>query len=195
MAALLSCPIAASILLLEKKYLSCQIAAVETAKSKQEIAITTPNPAASRCRPLDRKEERVLSPAVTGADDGNVVSKSWEFFSQLTTDVHHRSGWRHKASLSDVMPLFLAADCVTDKVHQFVVRCTAAHESVQIMVPDRKKARADLSVGSDPNTAAVAAEWSRDGRNDSDLPDTIFEHIASRCFTRCAGHLDQWEVD
>ena len=56
--------------------------------------------------------------------------------SRLTADVQHRPGWRHEAGLHNVMPLFLAADCTMDKLHQFVVRGATTHEPVQIMIPD-----------------------------------------------------------
>jgi hypothetical protein len=94
---------------------------VEIANSNDEIATATPNPAASRCLSFDRKEERALASTVLRADDGCVISKSWELCSRLTTNVHHRPGWRDEAGLSDVMSLFLAANYGTDKLHQFVI--------------------------------------------------------------------------
>lgn len=105
----------------QKSILIPQIAMVEIAKSKQEIATATPNPAASRCWHFDRTEDRALSPTVVREDDGCVILKSWELCSRLATDVHHRPGWRHTAALSDVMPLLLATYCMTNKLRQFVI--------------------------------------------------------------------------
>ena len=83
--------------------------------------------------------------------------------------MHHRPGWRHKAGLPDVMPLFLAADCTMDKLHQFIVRGAATHQPAQIMVPDRKKTSTNLAIGGDPDSAPVATEWLIDRRDDSEL--------------------------
>lgn len=55
---------------------------------------------------------------------------------RLTTDVYHRPGWRHEAGLPDVMSLFFEADCIMNKLQQFVVGGPAANQFVQIVVPD-----------------------------------------------------------
>ena len=59
------------------------------------------------------------------------------------------------------------------------------------MVPDRKQAGADFSVTGDANAAAVSAERMRDGRDNSDLPDTVVEAVAARGFRARVRNLDQ----
>src|SRR6202022_908540 len=120
--------------------------------------------------------------------------KAWEPASRLTTDMHHRPGWRHKAGLPNVMPLFLAADCTADKLHQFAVRGAAAHQSAQIMVPDRKEASTDLAIGGDPDPVAMPAEGMRNRRNDSDFANAIFEYVTSGRFTTLVWNLDKVAV-
>src|SRR5712691_6805904 len=45
----------------------------------------------------------------------------------------------HEAGLANMMPLFLAAHCTMDKLHQFVVGGAATNQFVQIVVPGRKR--------------------------------------------------------
>ena len=89
------------------------------------------------------------------------------------------------------MPLFLAADCIVDKLHQFAVRGAAIHQSAQIMVPDRKEASTDLAIGGDPDPAAMPAEGMGDRCNDSDFADPIFESVTPGGFTGFARNLDK----
>src|ERR1700722_4942364 len=108
------------------------------------------------------------------------------FASRLATDMHHRPGCRYKSGFPNVMPLFLASDCVVDKLHQFAVRGAAIHQSAQIMVRDRKEASTDLAIGGDPDPAAMSAEGMGDRCNDSDFADTILKSVTSGRFTAFA---------
>jgi hypothetical protein len=47
----------------------------------------------------------------------------------------------------------------------------------------------ELSIGGDPDPAAVAAEGMRNRSNDSDLTNAILEHVAPRGFTAA-----MWEL-
>jgi hypothetical protein len=92
------------------------------------------------------------------------------------------------------MSLFLAADYTMDKLHQVVVRDATMHQSRADHDPELKKASSDLAIAADPDAAAVATEWLRDGRDDTDLTGTIFEHITPRSFTAFVGYLDKVEI-
>src|SRR6202162_2874791 len=105
--------------------------------------------------------------------------------------MHHRPGWRYESGFPNVMPLFLAADCIVDKLHQFAVRGAAIHQSAQIMVPDRKEASTDLAIGGDPDPAAMPAEGMGHRCNDADFADPIVESVTSGRFTGFARNLDK----
>src|ERR1700694_4395745 len=81
-----------------------------------------------------------------------------------------------------------------DKLHQFIVRGEATHQPAQIMVPDRKKTSTDLAIGGDPDSAAVATEWLRDRRDDSDFANAILEFVTSSRFTALVWNLDKAAV-
>ena len=65
-----------------------------------------------------------------------------------------------------------------DEGRQLLVGAAALHDSVQVVVELRKKASANLAVGSQPDAAALPAEGSRYRRNDADLAQPVVEGIA-----------------
>ena len=100
----------------------------------------------------------------------------------LPADVDHRSGGWHEVGLTDVVAGFFFLDNFVDEVAQIVVARAAAHFTVEIVVPDGKKAGANFSVGGQADAAAGSAERLRDGRNDTDFSNAVFETVAARSF-------------
>src|SRR5260370_39687065 len=69
-----------------------------------------------------------------------------------------------------------------NKFCQLFVASAAAHLGMQIVVPYREQASADLSVAGDAYSATLSAERMRDGRNDADLADAVVEAVAADAF-------------
>src|ERR1700680_2523948 len=69
-----------------------------------------------------------------------------------------------------------------NKFCQLFVACAAAHLGMQIVVPHREQAGADLSVAGDAYSATLSAERMRDGRDDADLADAVVEAVAAGGF-------------
>ena len=89
---------------------------------------------------------------------------------------------------------FFLRDDSANEVCQFVVARAAAHLGVQVMIPDREQAGANLAVGGDADAAAMSAEGMRDGSDDADLADAIVEAVTSRGFGARVWDLDQRPV-
>src|ERR1700731_5505739 len=70
-----------------------------------------------------------------------------------------------------------------NKFCQLFVASAAAHLGMQIVVPHREQAGADLSVAGDAYSAALSAERMRDGRDDADLADAVVEAVAAGGFS------------
>src|SRR5271165_5797920 len=90
-----------------------------------------------------------------------------------------------------MVTLFFSRHYAADKFSQVIVRSPATHQLMQIVVPDREQASANLSVGSDSNPAAVSAEWMRHWRNDADFSNSIVEAIPPRRFAAPVRNLNQ----
>src|SRR5260370_38456081 len=76
-----------------------------------------------------------------------------------------------------------------NKFRQLLVASAAAHLAMQIVVPHREQAGADLSVAGDAYSATLSAERMRDGRDDADLADAVVEAVAAGGVRRPAGGL------
>src|SRR5260370_24970959 len=66
-----------------------------------------------------------------------------------------------------------------NKFCQLFVASAAAHLGMQIVVPYREQAGADLTVAGDTYSATLSAERMRDGRDDADLADAVVEAVAA----------------
>src|ERR1700733_15343620 len=93
--------------------------------------------------------------------------------------VNHCSWRRHEIWCSDVVTFFFLHDDAADEFGQLFVARTALHLRVKIMIPYGEKAGANLAVAGDTDAAAVSAEGMRDGRDDPDFADAVFEAIAA----------------
>src|ERR1700732_5274663 len=62
---------------------------------------------------------------------------------------------------------------------------------MQIVVPNRKQASANLAIGSDTNAAAVSTEGMRDRRDDAGFSNAIVEAIAASRFAAGGGNFYQ----
>src|SRR5437667_12840028 len=69
-----------------------------------------------------------------------------------------------------------------NKFCQLFVASAAAHLGMQIVVPRREQAGADLSVAGDAYSATLSAERTRDGRDDADRADAGVEAVAAGGF-------------
>src|ERR1700704_3626019 len=78
-----------------------------------------------------------------------------------------------------------------NKFCQLFVASAAAHLGMQIVVPHREQAGADLSVAGDAYSATLSAERMRDGRDDADLAEAVVEPVTSRSFRTRMRDLDQ----
>jgi hypothetical protein len=96
--------------------------------------------------------------------------------------VYHRPRRWHKIRLADVMPFLFFRHYSANKFYQLFVASAAAHLGVQIVVPYREQAGADLSVAGDAYSATPSAERMRDGRDDADLADAVVEAVAAGGF-------------
>src|SRR6185312_4220047 len=65
---------------------------------------------------------------------------------------------------------------------------------VQVVVPHRKQAGANFSVGGNADAAAMPAKWMRDGRDNPNLADSIVKAIAPRRFAAFMGNFHQRPV-
>src|SRR5579863_4812199 len=99
---------------------------------------------------------------------------------ELSPDVHHGPRRRHKIRLADVMTLFFSENHTANELRQFFIRCPALHLRVQIVVPDREQAGANLAIGGDADAAAVAAERMRDRSDDPNLANAVIEAVTPR---------------
>src|SRR5579859_538736 len=108
--------------------------------------------------------------------------------------MHHRPRCRNKIRLPDVMARFLFADHVADEPDEFVVRSAAAHKFMQVMVPYRKQAGANLAVGGNANAAAMPAEGMRYRSNNSDLANAVVKAITAGGLTVLMRDFDQRPV-
>ena len=101
--------------------------------------------------------------------------------------MHHRPRCRHEIRFANVVPLFFLRDHALNKFRQFFVARTAPHLRVQIMIPDRKQASANLAVAGDTDAAAMSTERMRNGSDDSNLTDAVVEVISTRSFENYLG--------
>src|ERR1700736_1268625 len=104
--------------------------------------------------------------------------------------MHHGPGSRHEISLSNMVPLFFSLHHATNELRQLLIRSSAAHQLVQIMIPDGEQAGANLAIRGDANAAAMSAERVRHGRDNSDLSDAVIETISSGGFAALVWNLD-----
>src|SRR5690348_17186774 len=108
--------------------------------------------------------------------------------------MYHRSGGGYKVRFANVVTRFFPCHNAANKFRQVVVRSATPHEFVQIMVPDRKQAGANLAIRSDPNAAAMSAERVRHRSNDPDFPDAIVEAITPRRLATLMRNFDEWPI-
>ena len=94
----------------------------------------------------------------------------------------HGAGRWYEIGLSDVVASFFAIYYAVYEGNEFLVRGSAAHQFVQIVVPNRKQAGTDLAVGSDAKAAAVAAEGVGYWGDDANLADAVVKPVAARGF-------------
>src|SRR5262249_24323798 len=107
------------------------------------------------------------------------------------TDMYHRARRRDKIGLADMMPLFLAANHLPDKVLEFRIRGATTDQLVQLVFPDREQTSANLAIGSDTDPATVATKGVRDGGYDADFAHSVIETIAPRGLAASVGNFDQ----
>ena len=96
-----------------------------------------------------------------------------------------------KSGFADVVPLFFLRHDAANEFCQLFVAGAAPHLRVQVVIPDRKQAGADLAVAGDADAAAMSAERMRHRSDDADLADAIFEAIAPRRLRTRMRDLDQ----
>ena len=114
--------------------------------------------------------------------------------SASSPDMHHGPRRRNEIWLTDVVAFFFFLDHAADEFGQLFVACSAAHLGVEIVVPYRKQAGADLAVAGDADAAAMSAERMRDGGDDSDFADAIVEAVAAGGLRARVRNLDQRAV-
>src|SRR5436305_13909679 len=90
------------------------------------------------------------------------------FNKALSPDMNHGSRRGHKVCFADVVARLFFANHIADEAGEVVVARAAAHEFVQIVIPDGEEAGANLAVRSNTNAAAMSAEGVRNGCNDAD---------------------------
>src|ERR1035441_9873298 len=105
--------------------------------------------------------------------------------------MHHGPRSRHKVGLADMVALFFLLHDALNELRQVFVAGTTPHLRVQIVIPHREQAGADLPVAGDADSAAMSAERMRHRRDDADLADSIFKAVASRRFRWCTPDLGQ----
>ena len=94
--------------------------------------------------------------------------------------MHHGPRGRHEIWFADVVALFFILDRLHDELDQLSVRRSAAHQFVEVVVPYREQAGAQLAIGRDADAAAMAAEWMRHRGDDSDFSNIIGETVTAR---------------
>src|SRR5579863_2464521 len=109
-------------------------------------------------------------------------------------DVNHRPRRRYEIWFADVVTLFFLCYHSANELFEFLIARPTAHLRVQVVIPDREQARADLAVAGDANPAAVPAERMRHGSDNANFSDSIFETIAAGRFRTRVGNLHQWPV-
>src|SRR3982074_2917493 len=109
----------------------------------------------------------------------------------LTANMHHGSRSGHESRLPDMVPLFFLYDDFLDELSELFIRSAASHQFVQIMLPNREQAGAQLAIGGDADAAAVATERMRHRGNDSNLAHAIGEAIAPSGFATLVRNLLQ----
>src|ERR1700731_5125826 len=97
---------------------------------------------------------------------------------RLSSDVDHGARGGDEVGFSDVVALFLVEDDFANEGFQFGVGGAAAHLGVQVVIPDGEEAGSNFAVGGDADAAAVSAEGVRDGRDDADFAQAVFEAVA-----------------
>ena len=60
--------------------------------------------------------------------------------------MYHRPRRRNKIRLADVVARFFSLDNTADELREIVIRSAAAHEFMQIVVPDGEQAGANFAV-------------------------------------------------
>src|SRR5258707_5620886 len=93
--------------------------------------------------------------------------------------MYHRPRRRHEVRFADVMAFFFFLDHATDEIFQLLVGGAAAHLGVEVVVPHREQAGADLAVAGDADAAAVSAERMRDGSDDADFANSLRETVSA----------------
>src|SRR5579864_116967 len=79
----------------------------------------------------------------------------------LAPDMHHGPRRGHEIRLTNVMPFFFLRYYAAYELRQFIVRSPVAHLRVQVVIPHREQAGANLSVAGDANAAAMSAKRMR----------------------------------
>src|SRR5581483_4345242 len=110
---------------------------------------------------------------------------------ELSADVHHGAGGGHKVGFTDMVALFFSLHHVLNEGNKLFVGGAAPHQAMQIVVPNRKQAGANLSIRGDADPAAVTAERMGYRRDNSDLSDAIVEAVAAGSLTVLVWGLDQ----
>ena len=77
----------------------------------------------------------------------------------LAADINHGTRGRHKTRLVDAMAFLFRSDDREDLITDFPVGCAASQQELQIVIILAKEAGSQFSVGRQPNSRTVAAEW------------------------------------
>src|SRR5437899_2114222 len=100
---------------------------------------------------------------------------------ESAADLAHRArGALERRTLVDLVLQLLVADCLGQDVRQIVVAGSGPQRPAQVPLVDRKQARADLSIGGEPNAIARAAERLRHRVDEAELADAVAEREPSR---------------
>src|SRR6266404_4086022 len=109
----------------------------------------------------------------------------------LSPDMHHCPRRLNKIRLADVVARFFSLDNPTDELHEIVIRSSAAHQFMQVVVPNGEQAGANLAVGGDADAAAMAAEGMRNRRDDSNFANAIVKTITASRLAACVRDFDK----
>src|SRR5213075_1757779 len=99
--------------------------------------------------------------------------------------MHHTPRGLNESWLANMMARFFPLHHTANKAHQLTIAGAALHHAVEIVVEERKQARADLSVRGDADARAVSAKGMRNRSDDANFSNSIFEGVASRRLASC----------
>src|SRR5260370_38965470 len=106
------------------------------------------------------------------------------FTKRSAPDLAHRLAGPHEVSLADLVPLFLLPHRGRDEVTNFIVRCAATQQRLDVMLLDREQARPQMTLGGQPDPIANFAKGVTDRGNDADPALAAVAKLESRGWGR-----------